>query len=90
MARRTRRRPRFMKTQSAISLQNGLSVGSFSLASALGDLDYEDREAAVLEAGVHLSHREAAICAAARLAYTTQEYVVAPPSSASWCPSYCR
>jgi RNA polymerase sigma-70 factor (ECF subfamily) len=50
----------YEKLNGPFRIRNGHSQGSLSLASALAGLDYEDREAVVLSAGMPLSRREAA------------------------------
>jgi Sigma-70, region 4 len=61
------------KLNGPFRIRNGHSQGSLSLASALAGLDYEDREAVVLSAGVHLSRREAAkLCGCEVSVYDTR------------------
>jgi len=50
----------YERLNSPFRIRNRYSESSLSLASALICLDFEDREAVVLSAGVKLSHREAA------------------------------
>jgi RNA polymerase sigma-70 factor (ECF subfamily) len=61
------------KLNNPFRIRNGHSKSSFSLASALAGLDYEDREAVVLSAGILLSRREAAkLCGCEVSVYDTR------------------